>query len=41
MPFFELTNLASETIRDGQLYLTVSSLGREFELGCVDMMDIE
>ena len=39
--FFELTNLASETIRDGQLYLTVSSLGREFELGCVDMMDIE
>lgn len=39
--FFELTNLASETIRDGQLYLTVSSLGHEFDLGCVDIMDIE
>lgn len=37
--FFELANLATETIRDGKLYLTVSSLGHEFDLGCADSME--
>ena len=39
--FFELTSLASETIRDGKLYLTVSSLNQTFDLGCVDLMETE
>ena len=39
--FFELANLASEANRDGQLYLTINSLGHEFDLGCLDMMDLE
>lgn len=34
--FFELANLATETTRDGKVFLTVSSLGEEFNLGCVD-----
>lgn len=34
--FFELINMASETRRNGQLYLTLGSLGHEFDLGCVE-----
>ena len=34
--FFDLINLAEERERDGKLYLTVSSLGQTFELGCTE-----
>jgi uncharacterized protein len=34
--FFDLLNLAHETVRDGGRYLAVSSMGQEFELGSTD-----
>ena len=34
--FFDLINLAEERERDGKVYLTVSSLGQTFELGCTE-----
>ena len=34
--FYDLLNLAYETRRDGGAYLTLSSRGREFELGSID-----
>lgn len=34
--FFELANLATERVRDGSKYLTVTSLGHRFELGTTD-----
>ncbi len=37
--FFELANLATETLREGKVFLTVSSLGEEFSLGCIDPLE--
>lgn len=37
--FFDLANLAEEQERDGKLYLTISSLGQEFDLGCIDPLE--
>ncbi len=37
--FFDLVNLAEEQQRDGKVYLTISSLGHEFELGCTDPLE--
>ena len=37
--FFDLINLAEERERDGKVYLTISSLGHEFELGCTDPLE--
>lgn len=37
--FFDLINLAEEQQRDGKFYLTISSLGQEFELGCIDSLE--
>jgi len=34
--FFDLINLAEERERDGKHYLTVSSMGQTFDLGCVE-----
>ncbi|MCP4335611.1 MAG: DUF1285 domain-containing protein [Gammaproteobacteria bacterium] len=34
--FFDLLNLAHESTRDGGHYLTVTSMGQEFELGSAD-----
>jgi len=34
--FFDLLNLAHEITRDGGRYLTVTSMGQEFELGSTD-----
>ena len=34
--FFDLLNLAHETERDGDAYLSISSMGKEFELGRTD-----
>ncbi|MDH3389106.1 MAG: DUF1285 domain-containing protein [Gammaproteobacteria bacterium] len=34
--FFDLANLADEKVRDGSRYLSVTSLGHEFELGTTD-----
>ena len=39
--FFDLINLTEEQERDGKLYLTASSLGQTFDLGCVDFMETE
>ena len=34
--FYDLLNLAEESERDGKHFLTVSSMGAEFVLGCTD-----
>ena len=34
--FFDLINLACESERDGKHYLTISSMGQTFDLGCVE-----
>ena len=34
--FFDLINLAEEHERDGKTYLTVSSMGQTFDLGCAE-----
>jgi hypothetical protein len=34
--FYDLLNLAQESERDGAGYLSVTSLGEEFELGSTD-----
>lgn len=34
--FYDLLNLADETERDGNAYLSISSMGEEFELGSTD-----
>ncbi len=34
--FFDLINLAEEQERDGKTYLTVSSMGQTFDLGCAE-----
>ncbi|MDH3634554.1 MAG: DUF1285 domain-containing protein [Gammaproteobacteria bacterium] len=34
--FYDLLNLADETERDGAVYLSISSMGEEFELGSTD-----
>ena len=34
--FYDLLNLADETERDGDAYLSISSMGEEFELGSTD-----
>ena len=34
--FYDLINLASEYERNGKHYLTVSSLGQTFDLGCIE-----
>ena len=34
--FFDLINLAEEHERDGRTYLTVSSMGQTFDLGCAE-----
>jgi len=37
--FFDLINFADECERDGKHYLTVSSLGQTFELGCTELQE--
>jgi hypothetical protein len=34
--FFEMLNLAEESEQDGKKYLTITSMGTEFNLGCAD-----
>ena len=34
--FYDLINLAHETLRDGTGYLCITSMGEEFELGNID-----
>ena len=34
--FFDLINLADESKRDGKNYLTISSMGQTFDLGCAE-----
>jgi len=37
--FFDLINLASEQKRHGKTYLTINSMGYEFDLGCTDPLE--
>lgn len=37
--FFDLINMANEQQRGGKTYLTISSLGHEFDLGCIDSLE--
>ncbi len=37
--FYDLVNMADECERDGKHYLTVSSLGQIFELGCTELQE--
>ncbi len=39
--FYDLVSLAEETLRDNQVHLSITSLGQAFDLGRVDMPEIQ